>query len=76
MLLQEIKNDLIRCLKSLPDEGYFPERVIRYVRFHYYQWIDTSAGGLLVRGGIIRPVISVSTLTWFISYIFIVSSAQ
>jgi hypothetical protein len=32
----------------------------------YYQWIDTYVGGLLVPGDIIRLVISVSTLTWFI----------
>jgi hypothetical protein len=29
-----------------------------------------SAGGLLVPEGIIRPVISVSALTWFIRYIY------
>ena len=31
--------------------------------------VHISAGGLLVPGGIIRPVISVSSLTWFIRYI-------
>jgi hypothetical protein len=30
--------------------------------------VDTSAGGLLVPEGIIRPVVSVSALTWFIRY--------
>ena len=31
-----------------------------YPRFYYYQWIDTSAGGLLVLEGIVHPVVSVS----------------
>jgi hypothetical protein len=30
--------------------------------------IDSSAGVLLVPEGIIRPVVSASTLTWFIRY--------
>jgi hypothetical protein len=30
---------------------------------------DTSAGKLLVPEGIIRPVVSAATLTWFIRYI-------
>ena len=33
---------------------------IRYLRLHYYHWIDTSAGGLVVLEGIICPVVSVS----------------
>jgi len=36
-----------------------------------YVLIDTSAGGLLVHTGIIHPVVSASTLTWFIIYIYI-----
>ena len=32
-------------------------------------FVDTSAGGLLVAEGIIRPVVSVSALTWFNRYI-------
>jgi len=36
---------------------------IWYLRFYYYHWVDTSAGGLLVPEGIIRPVVSVSALT-------------
>jgi len=31
--------------------------------------VDTSAGGLLFPEGIIRPVVSVSALAWFIRYI-------
>jgi hypothetical protein len=32
--------------------------------FNDCHWVDTSAGKLLVPDGIIRPVISVSALTW------------
>ena len=39
------------------------------IRSYYYQWIDTSACGLLVPEGIIHQVVSVSVLTWFIRYI-------
>jgi hypothetical protein len=35
-----------------------------YLRFNYYHWIDTLVGRLLVPRGIIRPVVSVSALTW------------
>ena len=31
--------------------------------FYYYHWVDTTAGGLLVPEGIIRPVVSASALT-------------
>ena len=41
------------------------------ILFYYYHWVETPAGGLLVPEGIIRPVVSVSTLTWFIRYNFI-----
>jgi hypothetical protein len=50
-----------------------PESVVRtiwYVRFYYYHWVDTSAGELLVPDGIIRPVVSVSALAWFIRHIY------
>jgi hypothetical protein len=33
------------------------------------EWVDTSTGGLLVLGGIIHPVVSVSALPWFIRYV-------
>jgi hypothetical protein len=36
--------------------------------FYYYHWVDTSAGGLLVPEGIIRPVVSASALSWFNKY--------
>ena len=39
------------------------------LRFYYYHWVDTSAGGLLVPEGIIRTVVNASALTWFIRYI-------
>jgi len=32
--------------------------------------IDTSAGGLIVLGCVIYPVVSISTLTWFIIVIY------
>ena len=38
--------------------------------YNYYHWIDTSAGGLLIPEGIIRPVVSASALAWFIGYIY------
>jgi hypothetical protein len=38
--------------------------------FHYYHWVDTSAGGLLVPEAIIHPVANASALTWFIRYIY------
>jgi hypothetical protein len=41
-----------------------------YLRFNYYHWVDTSAGGLLVPGSIIRPVVSGLALTWFTKYIY------
>ena len=37
---------------------------VRYLRFYYYRLVDTSAGGLLLPDSIIRPVASVSTLTY------------
>jgi hypothetical protein len=42
---------------------------ISYLRFNYFHCVDTSAGALLVPDGIICPVVSASTLTWFIKYI-------
>jgi len=46
------------------------ERVVRTKldRFYYYYWADNFSSGLLVLDGIIRPVISLSVLTWFIGY--------
>ena len=35
-----------------------------------YVLINTSAGGLLVPEGIIRPVVSASALTWCSRYIY------
>ena len=37
--------------------------------FHYYYWNDTTAGGLFVPECIIRTVVNISELTWFIKYI-------
>ena len=51
-------------------KGELNENFDIYV-FYYYHWVDTSAGGLLVPKGIIRPVVSVvSALPWFIRYIY------
>ena len=39
------------------------------IRLYYYHKVDISAGGLLiVLGGIIREVVSTSTLAWFVRY--------
>jgi hypothetical protein len=38
--------------------------------FYYYHWVDTSAAGQLVTGGIISPVVSVSAVTWFNRYVY------
>jgi len=43
---------------------------IRYLRFYYNYWMDTSAGGLFVLEGIIHPVVSVSALKLLL-YIFL-----
>ena len=50
----------------------FKKRVVRtkYPRFYYYHCFDTSAGGLLVSSGNIQPVVSVSTVKWFIIYFY------
>jgi len=53
----------------LPDFRLDAE-IINLRFLHYYHWVDTSAGGLLVLKGIIRPVVSDSALTWFIKYIY------
>jgi hypothetical protein len=41
----------------------------KYLRFHYYHWVDTSNGGILVTECTILSGISVSVLTWFIRYL-------
>jgi len=38
------------------------------LRFYCYRWFDTSAGELLVPDGIIRPVVSTSTLPCLLRY--------
>ena len=40
-------------------------------KFDIYVLITITRGELLVPDGIIRPVVSVSALTWFIRYIVI-----
>ena len=58
---------------SIPDEDY--SRNVSYIRCYDYHVVDTTAGGLLVPKGIIRPVISVSALIWFISNIIEIYSS-
>jgi hypothetical protein len=53
-------------IKTIPETRRVPQ--IRYLRFYDYHWVNTSDGGLLVPDCIIRPVVSVSALTWFIRY--------
>jgi hypothetical protein len=48
-------------LATAPDE-----KTVHIHVFFYYHWGNTSAGGLLVPGGIILPVVSGSAQTWFI----------
>jgi hypothetical protein len=45
--------------------------------FYYYNWVNTSAGGVIVLEGIIHTVVSPLSLTWFIRYIlFEIYSAE
>ena len=48
-----------RCELQFPFKFLF----ISYNLSCYYHWVDTTAGGLLVPEGIIRPVVSTSVLT-------------
>ena len=60
--------------KQICDEGYSRNALCAVnliSTFYYYHWVDTSAGGLLVPEGIIRPVVSASALTWFNRYTFV-----
>ena len=43
---------------------------VRYLCCYYYHWVEISSGAPLVTESIISPVVSVSTLTWFIRYIY------
>jgi hypothetical protein len=56
-------------LQQRVNNGIIPLRHI-YVRFDYYQWINTSAGELLFPEGIIRPVVCASALIWFYKSIY------
>jgi len=35
-------------------------------RVHYYHWVDSSAGGILVPEGIIPPVVGIWEVTWLL----------
>jgi hypothetical protein len=56
--LQNVKNSVCRCVVVFITSCMLS-----------FNWVDTSAGGLLVHEGITSPVVSVSALTWFIRYI-------
>ena len=43
---------------------------IKYLRFSYYHWVDSSAGGLLVPEAIISPVVSDLAMIWFNRYMY------
>ena len=44
----------------------------RYQLYYNYNFVYTSAGGLLVpKGGISRPVASTSSLAWFIFFLIL-----
>jgi len=57
------------CLLLIYQKRVVGTKIDIYV-FYYYLWVDTSAVGLLVPEGFIRPTITVSVLTWFIRYIY------
>jgi hypothetical protein len=42
---------------------------ILYLHLYCYHWVDTSSGAPFVPDSVMRPVISISALTWFIKYI-------
>ena len=72
--LMRTKVDIYVLLLSLG--RYLDWWTISPQRYHplssrcFYHWVDTSAGELLVPKGITRSVVSVSSLTWLIRYIY------
>jgi hypothetical protein len=77
MLMNDIKNVLyigINLDNSKSGFMVIPKtrrtNYIIFLRFYYYRRVVTSAGGLFVSADIIRPIICVFTLTWFIRYIY------
>ena len=77
MLMNDIKNVLyigINLENSKSVIMVIPKtrrtHYVRFLRFYYYRRVVTSAGGLFVSADIIRPIICVLTLTWFIRYIY------
>jgi len=55
---------------SIPVKIIPETRRVHQIRYLRFDWVDNTAGGLLVHEGIIHPIVSVSTLTWFIRYIY------
>ena len=44
---------------------------IKYLRFHYYHWVEIRVSGLFVPAVIISPACMTSTITCFMRYIYI-----
>jgi len=66
-----LTNIQLKCFQVLwkkVSEKKLETAEILFLRFYYYHWVDTSAGGLLVPEGIIHPIVGVSALTWLIKY--------
>jgi hypothetical protein len=63
-----VKMEVTEVFYEVDETAYY----VRYLRFYYCHWLDTSAGGPFDPEGIIFPVVSVSALTWFIRYIYII----
>ena len=41
------------------------------IRFYHFYWVDTSAGEKLVTDCVSRPVVSISSMPWFIWYLWL-----
>jgi hypothetical protein len=54
----------------------FLKYTLNYIRFYYHSWVDTSSGGLLVPESIIRPIVSASALTWFITNMYFKTTVE
>ena len=62
-------------MKVNPEKRFMRSKIGIYVTlFYYYHWVDTTAGGLLVPEGIIRPVVGASVLTTISKIHFVTNS--
>jgi hypothetical protein len=55
-------------MKAIPETRR--AHTIKYLRFSYYHWVDSPAGGLLVPEAIISPVVSDLAMIWFNRYMY------